>query len=661
VVIGGTDASRFTVGTPPSSPVTPGGSADFTITFTPGSTGAKTATVTIANDDSDENPYTFTLSGAGIAPEINLKLGGSSVSSGESHNFGSAKANVGSIPLVLTIENTGTAALNLTDSPSVSITGGDAAMFSLSGQPASPIAPGGSVDLTITFSPTSAGSKSTSLSITSDDSDENTYVILLSGTGTVPDMEVRQGISIIESGTGGFDFGAVLSGTLGAPVDFTIANYGIAELVLTHTPKVAVSGTDAGMFTVDLQPTSPVAPSGSVNFIMTFSPSSPGPKTATVTIENDDPDENPYTFALTGEGGTAPEINVFQGSTNLPAAGSFEFGNVLLGSGGSAVVFTVENLGTADLSLTGTQKVAISGTHAGMFSVGSQPASPIGPSGNATFTITFDPDSVGAKTATVSIANDDADENPYTFTLTGTGVVAPEINVKQGGTDIPSGTGTYGFGDVPSGSSSPAVTFTVENSGNAALNLGSTPKVMITGTDASLFMVGTQPTSPVAPSGSTTFTIVFTPDSAGDKTAAVTIANDDSDENPYTFSLTGNGTGPEMNVKQGAADIPSGTGSYNFGNIAVNSSSPAVVFTVENLGNTDLDLSGTPIVVIGGNNPTQFTVASQPGSLVLQSGSTTFTIVFGPTSNGEKKAEVSIQNNDANENPYTFEVRGRGT
>ena len=75
--------------------------------------------------------------------------------------------------------------------------------------------------------------------------------------------------------------------------------------------------------------------------------------------------------------------------------------------------------------------MAISGTDAAMFTVGTQPASPVAPAGSTTFTITFTPTSLGAKTATVTIANDDADENPYTFTLTGTGV-APEINVKQG-------------------------------------------------------------------------------------------------------------------------------------------------------------------------------------------------------------------------------------
>ena len=112
------------------------------------------------------------------------------------------------------------------------------------------------------------------------------------------------------------------------------------------------------------------------------------------------------------------------------------------GSASAAITFTVDNLGTSNLNLTGTPRVAISGTDAAMFVVGTQPATPVAPSGTTTFTITFTPASLGAKSATVTIANDDSDENPYTFTLTGTGV-APEINVRQGPRTSADGTGSY--------------------------------------------------------------------------------------------------------------------------------------------------------------------------------------------------------------------------
>ena len=76
--------------------------------------------------------------------------------------------------------------------------------------------------------------------------------------------------------------------------------------------------------------------------------------------------------------------------------------------------------------------MAVGGTDAAMFTVGTQPSSPIGSFGNTTFTITFTPTSAGVKTATVTIANDDADENPYTFTLTGVGVVGARDQREAG-------------------------------------------------------------------------------------------------------------------------------------------------------------------------------------------------------------------------------------
>ncbi len=63
------------------------------------------------------------------------------------------------------------------------------------------------------------------------------------------------------------------------------------------------------------------------------------------------------------------------------------------------------------------------GANADQFSVSVQPVSPVAAAGNATFNVRFHPTTVGEKTAAVSIANDDGDENPYILNLTGMGVV----------------------------------------------------------------------------------------------------------------------------------------------------------------------------------------------------------------------------------------------
>src|SRR5262249_40457555 len=51
--------------------VTPGNSTTFSVTFTPGAGGSRSAGLHITNDDSNENPFDITLTGTGNpVPEI---------------------------------------------------------------------------------------------------------------------------------------------------------------------------------------------------------------------------------------------------------------------------------------------------------------------------------------------------------------------------------------------------------------------------------------------------------------------------------------------------------------------------------------------------------------------------------------------------------------
>lgn len=122
--------------------------------------------------------------------------------------------------------------------------------------------------------------------------------------------------------------------------------------------------------------------------------------------------------------------------------------------------------------------------------------------------------------------------------------------------------------------------------------------------------------------------------------------------------------GPEINIKQASA-IPSGTGSYDFGNQAVSVPSTAITFTIQNQGAVNaLSLTGTPIVAISGANASDFSInQSSTSATVAANGSTTFTIVFTPSASGIRTATISIANDDVtgSENPYTFTITGNGT
>ena len=128
---------------------------------------------------------------------------------------------------------------------------------------------------------------------------------------------------------------------------------------------------------------------------------------------------------------------------------------------------------------------------------------------------------------------------------------APEIAVEQpAGTGVANG-GSKDFGSVNKGANT-SLTFTIKNTGNFNLTgLG----ITIDGADAAMFSVTVNPTAPVTPGGSTTFTVRFAPTSTGAKTAALHIASNDADDNPFDIILTGTG----VNTPPVANDQPVST------------------------------------------------------------------------------------------------------
>jgi YVTN family beta-propeller protein len=116
-------------------------------------------------------------------------------------------------------------------------------------------------------------------------------------------------------------------------------------------------------------------------------------------------------------------VSIADGDNTPEVADDTDFGNADISSGIVSHTFTIENTGLINLNLAGSPKVQISGANASDFAVTAEPASPISSGGATTFTIAFDPSAVGLRKATVSIANDDSDENPYDFAIQGTGVI----------------------------------------------------------------------------------------------------------------------------------------------------------------------------------------------------------------------------------------------
>ena len=180
----GTNAADFTVNsTATSATLAAGSSTTFTVTFAPSAAGSKSAVLHIASNDPAKNPFAINLTGlallAGPLPNIAIEFPkGTPLPSGGTKNLGTAAVKK-KLSATFTVHNTGTA--NLTGT-AVAIGGPNASEFKVTGNVSGAIKPGSSKTFKVQFAPTSAGPKSALLTITSNDPDENPYLINLTGT-----------------------------------------------------------------------------------------------------------------------------------------------------------------------------------------------------------------------------------------------------------------------------------------------------------------------------------------------------------------------------------------------------------------------------------------------------------------------------------------------
>ncbi len=100
----------------------------------------------------------------------------------------------------------------------------------------------------------------------------------------------------------------------------------------------------------------------------------------------------------------------------------------VIGSGADYYGFTIQNLGTANLTLTGAPNMVTITSSPPGFTIAQQPSGSVIPVGaQYDFGINFEPTIVGAHTAIITIANDDTDENPYTFIIEAEGVTTLDV------------------------------------------------------------------------------------------------------------------------------------------------------------------------------------------------------------------------------------------
>ena len=427
----------------------------------------------------------------------------------------------------------------------------------------------------------------------------------ISGTLTVtaPEINVQGNSTNISDGdntpstTDDTDFGTTTAST-NVVKTFTIQNTGTGALTVSSINMTTGTKFTIGGITL---PTT-INSGSSATFTVTFNSANSGTFTDKVTINNTDANEAAYDFALRATVSVAPCTDLFiseylEGSSNnkaieiynptasaisltgydisiyangsstpasislsgsVPAYGTF----VLANSSSNPAILALAQQTSASLGFNGDDAVALrkSGVLIDVIGqIGTDPGTEWVSGGVSTLDETlvrnfsvqigdvngsdaFNPATEWTAYPIDDVSNLGSHTNACTTSL-------PEMDVKGNGVSVidgdstPATTDHTDFGTVDVSTGTLTRTFTIDNIGTAALNLtGASPYIVISGTNSADFTVTAVPTTPIAAAGSTTFSITFDPSAAGNRTATITIANDDSNENPYNFNITGLGT-----------------------------------------------------------------------------------------------------------------------
>jgi hypothetical protein len=199
-----------------------GATCTVNVVFRPTTPGNKRALLNV-NAGGGAGTQAVTLSGIGVAAPYTV--------SSTSLAFGAEPLRVASGPLVVTVTNTGAAALPIT---SITLNGG-ARQFSQTNTCGTLSGGGGVCTISVTFKPTATGPTTATLRVNAGNG-AGTQTVTLTGTGAVPSYTVVPGALV---------FGSQPHGTSSVAQPVTVTNTGAVELPIQ---SITLAGTNPGQF-----------------------------------------------------------------------------------------------------------------------------------------------------------------------------------------------------------------------------------------------------------------------------------------------------------------------------------------------------------------------------------------------------------------------------
>lgn len=395
----------------------------------------------------------------------------------------------------VTVSNTGTAALTLAG---IALGGTASAEFTRGGtcQIGTNVAAAGSCTLQVTFTPTVAGTRNATVTITHN-ATGGTSTVSLVGTGALAP-------AVASVTPTALSFTQTINSTSIAQV-VTVRNTGGQPLTLG---AIGISGANAAEYMIGAASTcstgTVLSGGANCNLQVTFRPTVAGARSAQLSIAHS-ATASPAIVALNGTGTATPQPAVSVSVNTL------SFGATSVGQKSAAQAVTLTNSGVAPLTLA---SLTLAGSSVGDFALAGDCTSgaTVAAGGTCTMQLSFVPTAVGTRSATLTVASNAANGSPV-ITLSGSGVQFA-IAVNPASVALQSTVGTM----------SASVQAVVTNSGASPITLSSItisgPFVMQPGSSS----CGEGPMD-LIPGQACSVYVAYMPVAAGPATGEVTIAS----------------------------------------------------------------------------------------------------------------------------------------
>jgi hypothetical protein len=392
-------------------------SCTVTVTFSPTATGTRAGSLTV---NAGGVTSTVSLSGTGTAPGPVLSAAPASLSFPKTMTGSTAASQT------VTVTNSGTTAASVSG---VAVTGD----FSQANNCTS-IAVGGSCTVTVTFAPTAGGTRSGTLTVTSN-ANNSPLTVGLTGTGITSTTNIALNQPVTASSS--YETFVASNVTDGNTSSYWESTDG-AGYPQTITVDLG-SVQSIGSVTLDLPPstawntrTETLSVLGSTNGSTfsqvvgsagyTFNPATGN--TATISLPSGTSARYVQLSFTANTGWSAAQLSEFEvfpggGSTGGGGAlsaspSSLSFGNTLTGSTSAAQTVTVSNPNSSAVSVS---QLAVTGPFGQTNTCGAS----IPANGSCTVSVTFTPTTTGSASGSLSVASS-ATGSPLTVALSGTGI-----------------------------------------------------------------------------------------------------------------------------------------------------------------------------------------------------------------------------------------------